>query len=122
VHVEDVAEAFVGALETPQTLYRTFSLGGPEDLTWRQILTRLCEVSGRRKPMLPVPAAAPGFAASLLDRFAWFPISRDQIRMLLAGNTCRGDTIFDLLGIEPKPFNPEYLNYLTQSPHDSRAA
>jgi NADH dehydrogenase len=125
VHVEDVAAAFVGALENSQTLHQTYTLGGPSDLNWKQIFHILCEVSGRSKPMLPVPAAAPGLAASLLDRFPWFPISRDQIRMLLAGNTCRGDVIFDLCGIKPKPFIAENLGYLNGTPgqaHDDRAA
>jgi NADH dehydrogenase len=122
VHVEDVAAAFIGALDRAEALHKTYTLGGPQDLTWKQVMKILCEVSGRTKPMLPVPAAAPGFAASLLDRFPWFPISRDQIRMLLAGNTCRGDAIFDLLGIEPKSFDPEHLAYLTAPGQDSRAA
>jgi len=122
VHVQDVAAAFAGALDHPQTLHRTYTLGGPEDLTWKQIMEILCGISGRSKLMLPVPAAAPGLAASLLERFPWFPISRDQIRMLLAGNTCRGDAIFSLLGIEPRPFDPEHLNYLTAQSHDRRAA
>jgi NADH dehydrogenase len=121
VHVEDVAAAFVGALESPETLHQTYTLGGPQDLTWKQIMRILCEISGKTKPMLPVPAAAPGLAASLLDRFPWFPISRDQIRMLLAGNTCRGDAIFELLDIEPKPFGPAHLGYLRARRHDNRA-
>ena len=122
VHVEDVAAAFVGALDNPLTLHQTYTLGGPEDLTWRQIMSILCRVSGRAKLMLPVPAAAPGLAASLLERFPWFPISRDQIRMLLAGNTCRGDAIFELLGIAPRSFSPEHLGYLTEGSDGSRAA
>jgi NADH dehydrogenase len=122
VHVEDVAAAFAGALDNPATLHQTFPLGGPQDLTWKQIMGILCEVSGKSKPMLPVPAAAPGFAASILDRFPWFPISRDQIRMLLAGNTCRGDAIFDLLGIQPRPFDPAHLDYLTGRTDAKRAA
>mgnify|MGYP001819045512 FL=1 len=112
VHVEDVCAAMVGAIERAETIHHTYCLGGPDDLSWKQILRTICEVSGRHKPMLPVPAFAPGFAALLLDRFPWFPISRDQIRMLMAGNTCRGDDIFKLCGIQPKPFGAEYLEYL----------
>jgi NADH dehydrogenase len=125
VHVEDVAAAFVGALDKPETHCQTFTLGGPNDLTWKQIFHILCEISGKSKPMLPVPAAAPGFAASLLDRFPWFPISRDQIRMLLAGNTCSGDAIFQMIGIEPRPFSEQHLRYLNaplNQPTDEQAA
>jgi NADH dehydrogenase len=114
VHVNDVSAAFVGALEKPETVRHTYTLGGPHDLSWKQILSTISEVSGKRKLMLPVPAAGPGLAASLLDRYTWFPISHDQIRMLLAGNTCSGDEIFKLCGITPKPFSAEHLGYLTR--------
>ena len=50
-------------------------------------------------------------AATLLDRFPSFPVTRDQLQMLLEGNTC-GDGAFALLGIEPTPFGPEQLGYL----------
>lgn len=112
VHVQDVAAAFVGALERPETIRQTYTLGGPHNMSWKQILSVICEVSGKHKLMMPVPATGPQFAAALLDKYAWFPISRDQIQMLLAGNTCSGDEIFSLCGIEPKPFNEEHLQYL----------
>ncbi len=112
VHVQDVAAAFVGALERPETIRQSYTLGGPNDLSWKQILNILCVVSSKRKWVLPMPVAGPRFAATLLDKYSWFPISRDQIRMLLAGNTCSGDEIFSLCGIEPKPFSEEHLRYL----------
>ncbi|MCG7956061.1 MAG: hypothetical protein JAY91_11105, partial [Candidatus Thiodiazotropha endolucinida] len=58
----------------------------------------------------------PSMAAMLLDRYSWFPISRDQIRMLTKGNICRGDEIFNLCGIEPKSFSPDHLQYLLNKP------
>lgn len=115
VHVKDVATSFVSALEKSETIRRTYTLGGPQDLTWKQILETLAEVGGKTKLMLPMPAFGPAMAASMLDRFSWFPISGDQIRMLLAGNTCRGDEIFELFGIQPKPFATEQLAYLASA-------
>ena len=56
VHVSDVAAAFVKALQDPQTIGQTFHLGGPESITWREILKRLAAARGRRK----VDAAGPG--------------------------------------------------------------
>ncbi|MCG7929421.1 MAG: NAD(P)H-binding protein [Candidatus Thiodiazotropha lotti] len=112
VHVEDVAKAFIQALHLPETVGKTYTLGGPEDLSWQEILKRIAQVNGKTKVMLPVPAIAPSMAAMLLDRYSWFPISRDQIRMLTKGNTCRGDEIFNLCGIQPKSFSPDHLQYL----------
>jgi NADH dehydrogenase len=56
----------------------------------------------------------------LLDRFESFPVTRDQLQMLLEGNTC-GDGAFALLGIEPTPFNTEQLGYLAGREKEERS-
>ncbi|MCG8486634.1 MAG: NAD(P)H-binding protein [Chromatiales bacterium] len=112
VHVEDVAKAFVQALHLPETISKTYTLGGPEDLSWREILKLIAQVNGKSKIMLPVPTIAPSMAAMILDRYSWFPISRDQISMLTKGNTCRRDDIFNLCAIKPKSFSLDNLQYL----------
>jgi NADH dehydrogenase len=111
VHVGDVAAAFVKALSEPDTIGQTLELGGPEALSWRDILGRLAGATGRRKLMLPAPAIGIAAAATLLDRFDFFPITRDQLRMLLQGNTCSDDALRGL-GIEPTPFDSTQLAYL----------
>lgn len=111
VHVADVAAAFVAALEDPATVGRTLHLGGPETLSWREILTRLAAARGRRKIMLPAPALGVMAAAALLDRFEFFPVTRDQIRMLLDGNSAAADDLASL-GIEPRRFAGAELDYL----------
>ena len=58
---------------------------------------------GKRKIMLPAPALGVKTAAALFDRFPWFPITRDQITMLLEGNVCADASAYPLLGIQPSP-------------------
>jgi len=118
VHVQDVATAFRAALESPETIGRILHLGGPEALTWRAILDRLAHAVHRRKLLLPVPALGVQAAAALLDRFEQFPITRDQIRMLLEGNTCPPDDLLSL-GITPRPFDDAHLDYLNQNQDSS---
>ena len=65
--------------------------------------------------MLPAPALGVMAAAALLDRFEAFPITRDQIRMLLEGNACPADDLVKL-GIDAKYFCGEELHYLNDSP------
>jgi NADH dehydrogenase len=112
VAVENVAQAFVRSLDFGETEGRTLQLCGPTPKTWRQILETIASAVGKRKTMLPAPAFGVMAAASLMDRQAWFPITRDQITMLLEGNTCREEGAFDLLGIDPTPFDEESLRYL----------
>jgi NADH dehydrogenase len=112
VHVVDVAECFATSLEKPETFSNLYTIGGPRNLTWKEILTTIAKTLGRKKRMLPVPAFAPSLAAGILDRFPWFPISRDQILMLLQGNVCSGETIFKLCNIQPHNFDEQALHYI----------
>ena len=112
VHVTDVAAAFVRALDTPATIGQTYVLCGPDSLPWREILSRISTACGKRKLMLPAPAGPIRALGSLFDRFAWFPITRDQLDMLLEGNTGDSRAVFELLDIRPRRFSVDELAYL----------
>jgi len=112
VSVEDVAGAFAAALENPATYGRVFTLGGPEVLTFRQILERIAAAVGRKKPILPMPIGVMRLAATLLDRIPQFPVTRDQLTMLSEGNAAAPDEIASLLGRAPAAFDREALGYL----------
>jgi uncharacterized protein YbjT (DUF2867 family) len=113
VAVEDVATAFVRCLELPASHGRIFPLGGPETLEWREILRIIAAASGRRKWMVPAPVWVIRSMAAALDRFEWFPVTREQLQMLLEGNACDGSEAWRLFGIEPKRFTAEALSYLS---------
>jgi hypothetical protein len=76
----------------------------------------IAAASGRKKQTLPAPVGVMRAAASLLDRFEWFPVTREQLQMLLEGNACDGSEAWRLFGIEPKRFSVENLGYLRRSP------
>jgi NADH dehydrogenase len=118
VHVKDVAAAFTAALGDDATIRQVLHLGGPDALSWRQILQTIADATGQRKLMLPVPAVGVSIAASLFDRWEQFPITRDQITMLLQGNRCAPDDLIRL-GIDPTPFNPHSLQYLTETTEET---
>jgi len=111
VHVENVARAFVTSLDHSDCIGKIYRLGGEEILSWRDILRRIAAATGRRKLMLPVPALGIDMAARLLQQFEDFPITHDQITMLMQGNTCPADDLM-ALGVAPLAFDSENLAYL----------
>ena len=112
VHVEDVAEAFARALEDDTTIGRTICLAGPEDLTWRQMLTRIAAAGRKDKWIVPMPVELMRAAATLLDWLPLFPVTRDQLAMLAEGNTAGAAELAGLLGHEPRAFDADTLGYL----------
>jgi len=112
VHVRDVADAFVNALSDESTVGKCFVLGGPEVVSWPQMLQRIAEAVGKKKFILPMPIGFMKFGATLLDWLPFFPVTKDQLTMLADGNTAEPDDLVSLIGREPMEFSPENLGYL----------
>lgn len=112
VWVEDVAAAFATALVKPESVGQTYELCGPDQVTWKKILQTIAQAVGKKKLMLPAPVMLIAPVASVMERFQWFPVTRDQLRMLVAGNCCTEDG-FARLGLEPAHFNRAALSYLS---------
>ncbi|MBT8084221.1 MAG: NAD(P)H-binding protein [Woeseia sp.] len=113
VHVEDVAQAFVAALSDERCVGKVFELGGAETLSWPRIIKRIAAAAGRRKLVVPAPAIGVRLACLVFDRFSWFPITRDQLTMLLEGNEVDSRAAFELLGINERGLSAATLTYLT---------
>ena len=62
--------------------------------------------------MVPAPVIAVKSVASALDRFNWFPVTADQLTMLVEGNTCDSTKYFSENKIDQIPFTEENLSYL----------
>jgi uncharacterized protein YbjT (DUF2867 family) len=114
VHVEDVSRAFVNALNDASTIGETYCLGGPEVLSWTEMIRRVAAATGRKKWIVPLPISVMKLAATLFDWLPFFPATRDQLTMLAEGNTADPDVIESLTGRAPDAFSPEHLVYLNE--------
>ena len=68
--------------------------------------------SNKRTWKIPAPVFAVKIAAEILDRFEWFPVTQDQLTMLIEGNTV-SDHYFDEFSIIPRKFIKDNLGYLS---------
>ena len=112
VHVEDVADAFVKALDDKSTHGKTIALGGPDALSWTEMLRRVAAAAGRRKLVLPMPIGLMKLGAALLDWLPFFPVTRDQLTMLEEGNTAPPGDLEGLIGRPARAFSAANLAYL----------
>jgi hypothetical protein len=64
VAVRDVLGALVGSARMPPDVSRAFDIGGPEVLTYRQMMLRYAAVAGLpRRVVLPLPVLTPGLSS-----------------------------------------------------------
>ncbi len=114
IHVRDLARIVVKALSMPETVGQIYPLCGPRTVEWREIIHIIANAAGIAKPTVPVPVWALHAVATFLDQFAFFPVTRDQLTMLLQGNTCDSTTVFETFGVDaPIAFDEESLQYVT---------
>ena len=111
IHVENVAEFFVKALNMESCEGNIYNLGGPETLPWKTIIRKIALASGKSTWKIPVPIQAVKIAAAVLGKYEWFPVTRDQLTMLMEGNTV-SENYFDQFSIFPKNFIKDNLEYL----------
>ncbi len=81
VYVGDVADAIVAAA-APAQAGRTYSLGGPNVYSLKQILEMILSATGRRRLLLPLPLAVAKIQAAFLQYLPKPPLTPDQVRML----------------------------------------
>lgn len=114
IHIKDVAAIFTMALDMKETIGQIYELGGPDTFDWKTIIKTIGSAVGKKKWTVPAPALGIKLVAALFDRFAFFPITRDQITMLMEGNSYDSAATFELFGITPTPFNRGNLSYLAE--------
>jgi len=112
IHVCDVAKIFGNSLQRQESVGRIYHLGGPRCVSWKQILETIGQATGKRVFGLPTPAWAVKAAAGLLEGWDIMPVTRDQMSMLMEGNTCDSAALFQEFEIDPIPFEAEHLQYL----------
>ena len=86
VYVGDVADAIVAALVRPDAQGRTFELGGPRVMSFREILEFVLRQTGRKALLLPIPFGAAKVLGALLQFLPSPPLTLDHVRMLQDDN------------------------------------
>ncbi|MFC1608130.1 NAD(P)H-binding protein [Candidatus Latescibacterota bacterium] len=113
LHVRDVAQIAVRSLQG-DVKEDTYGLCGNTALSWRELINTIARALGRKKMMVPVPIWAVKIPAAFFDRFGWFPVTRDQLDMLVEGNVCDAREVFERFDINPIPFDERSLGYLAK--------
>jgi uncharacterized protein YbjT (DUF2867 family) len=79
IFVDDAIEYLVGVLDAPETAGETYGIGGPDVLTYEEILRRTAELLTGHQPLIvPVPVLSPRLSAGWLSLVTDIPPSVAQ--------------------------------------------
>ncbi|MCD6187518.1 MAG: complex I NDUFA9 subunit family protein [Desulfuromusa sp.] len=114
VSVIDIAAGFVTALNQPEAIGKTYQCCGPQAFSYNQLLDLIAQtlgqVAGARKIHQPLWLMKPVVAA--LQSIPLFPMTSDQLQMLLEGNSCNDDSWKNDFALELHEFSSNIKTYL----------
>ncbi len=103
VYVDDLADLIVSVLKESRTYGRTFTVAGPQPVSYRRVMELLAEGLGRRVRFLSVPGNLAVAAAWMLEHFLPNPpVHTEQVRRLLEDKAANIDDARTVIGFSPR--------------------
>jgi NADH dehydrogenase len=113
VYVGDVARAAAEALADSGATGKTYELGGPEVMSFKEVMQLVLKQAQRKRLLVPVPFALARIQAAILGLFPKPLLTLDQVRLLEQDNVVTdGALTLRDLGIVPtaaEAILPSYL-------------
>jgi uncharacterized protein YbjT (DUF2867 family) len=108
IWVDDVGAYFGEGVVRPEAANRMFELGGPDTVTWNEFWSRLKRAQGSRRPSIHLPFRLMRVQATVLELLPKPPVTRDQLKMLAAGdNVVSNSDAVDTFGLPLVPLDEQ---------------
>jgi uncharacterized protein YbjT (DUF2867 family) len=118
IALRDVVRYLQGVCGEQAAYGRAFDVGGPEVMTYRDMIERIAHVQGKRRYVLEVPVLTPRLSSMWLHVVT--PVEAAVARPLIEGlrtpTVVRDDSIRDLAPFEPTPFDDAVREALASRP------
>jgi len=115
IAVEDVISYLVGCLRDERTTGGTFDIGGPDVLTYKEMMERFGRIRGRSLYILPVPVLTPRLSSYWVGFIT--PVAPSVSMPLIEGLKneviCREDAIRTLIPLQLTPYDEAVRRALT---------
>lgn len=120
IAIRDVIKYLVGVLEQPETSGQVLDIGGPDVLSYEQMMKVLVDVLHIKRLFMPFPISWIGlysYVASLITPVPG-PITRCLMEGLKSDAVCNNDTIKNYLPFKPLPYREAVLRAMTREELD----
>jgi uncharacterized protein YbjT (DUF2867 family) len=107
IAVEDVIRYLTGCLHDERTIGGTFDIGGPDILTYREMMERFAAIEGRKLYIITVPVLTPKLSSYWVGLIT--PVKASIAMPLIEGLasevTCRENRIHELIPFRLTPYD-----------------
>lgn len=120
IAIRDVLKYLVGTLEAPETIGKSFDIGGKDILTYEMMLKVLGEVLRKRIIFISVPFSSTRFYAYIASLLTPVPASITECLMEGLKNevVCQDESIKDVLPFEPLSYKEAIIRAMSREEQD----
>ncbi len=107
IAVDDMVAYLAGVLDVPETAGETYEVGGPDVLTYGEMVEHTAEILGHSPTMVSVPVLTPRLSAYWVDLVTDVPrdVAHPLIRGLKTRTVVDDDRIRSLVDVDLTPFD-----------------
>ncbi|SOC49553.1 Uncharacterized conserved protein YbjT, contains NAD(P)-binding and DUF2867 domains [Blastococcus aggregatus] len=122
IAVADVVRYLVGVLDAPEAEGRVFEVGGPEVLTYLQMLTRIADIQNRHLFVIPVPLLSPQLSSRWLAFVTDVDVTtgRSLIDSMTNEVVVTDDAIRSVVPFEPMGYDEMVMTALVERARERR--
>jgi uncharacterized protein YbjT (DUF2867 family) len=122
IAVTDVVRYLVGVLEAPEAEGQVFQVGGPEVLTYLEMLTRVAEIQNRHLFVVPVPLLTPQLSSRWLALVTDVDVAtgRSLIDSMSTEVVVTDDAVRAVVPFEPVDYDEMVLAALVERARERR--
>lgn len=116
IHVEDVAQCIALTLGRSDLLGRTVEIGGPEQLTYNELVGVLARALGKRRGRIHIPLWLMRLNVAAMQRVMRRPpITTEMLKMLRVRNVAEPGSVEETFGFTPRRLegNIEFVRRIT---------
>ena len=122
IAVADVVRYLVGVLDAPEAEGRVFEVGGPEVLTYLQMMTRVADIQNRHLFVVPVPLLSPQLSSRWLAFVTDIDVAtgRSLIDSMTNEVVVTDDAIRTVVPFEPMDYDEMVVTALVERARERR--
>jgi uncharacterized protein YbjT (DUF2867 family) len=122
IAVADVVRYLVGVLDAPEAVGRVFEVGGPDVLTYLQMMIRVAEIQNRYLFVVPVPLLSPQLSSRWLALVTDVDVAtgRSLIDSMTNEVIVTDDSIRSVVPFEPMDYDEMVMTALVERARERR--
>jgi hypothetical protein len=103
IAIRNVVQYLIGVISREETYNQTFDIGGPEVLTYKEMLLRFAKIRGLKRRIVIVPVMTPKISSYWLYfvTATSYPLAKNLVNSMKVDVICKPNNLGSLLGIEP---------------------